>query len=213
VISPWLIRDALVFHRAMPIRDSMGLELWMGNNGYSERWTSDQLHPLHDATELALYNAGEIGYMDLKKQQAEKYIHDHPGWYARMCIRRAVYIWTGYWSFDKAYLEMEPTDPENIPFATCMTCLGLLGVFLAWRRQPSDAIRYGGVLFLFPVVYYFTHPEPYHLRPLDPLLVMLGCYAILTLKERARQNTLLERSVRPQHLVGHGLDRIEASGQ
>jgi 4-amino-4-deoxy-L-arabinose transferase-like glycosyltransferase len=212
VISPWLIRDAVVFHRAIPIRDSMGLELWMGNNGYSERWTSDQKHPLHDATELALYNAGEIAYMDLKKQQAENYIHDHPAWYMRMCARRAIYIWTGYWSFDKAYLDMEPTDPENIPFATSMTCLGLLGVLLAWRRQPSDAIRYGGVLFLFPVVYYFTHPEPYHLRPLDPLLVMLGCFAVLTLKERAKQNAL-ERPVRPEHLVGHGLDGIEAAGQ
>jgi 4-amino-4-deoxy-L-arabinose transferase-like glycosyltransferase len=183
VISPWLIRDAIVFHRAIPIRDSMGLELWMGNNGYSERWTSDRKHPLHDAAELALYNAGELAYMDLKKQQAEKYIHDHPAWYARMCVRRAIYLWTGYWSFDKAYLEMEPTDPENIPFATCLTLLGLLGLLPAWRRHRPDAIRYGGVLFLFPVVYYFTHPEPYHMRPLDPLLVILGCYATLTIKE------------------------------
>ncbi len=213
VISPWLIRDAVVFHRAIPIRDSMGLELWMGNNGYSERWTSDQKHPLHDAAELAAYNTGEIGYMDLKKQQAVKYIRDHPTWYAWMCARRAIYIWTGYWSFDKAYLEMEPTDPENIPFATCMTCLGLLGLLLAWRRQPSDAVRYGGVLFLFPVVYYLTHPEPYHLRPLDPLLIMLGCYAILTLRERATNNALLKRPVRPEHFVGHGLDGIEAPGQ
>ncbi len=213
VISPWLIRDAVVFHRAIPIRDSMGLELWMGNNGYSERWTSDQKHPLHDAAELAAYNAGEIAYMDLKKQQAEKYIHDHPGWYVRMCARRAVYLWTGYWSFDKAYLDMEPTDPENIPFATCMTLLALLGLFLAWRRQRTDAIRYGAVLFLFPAVYYFTHPEPYHLRPLDPLLIILGCYAILTLRERAAQHALVERSVRPENFVGDGLNRIQASGQ
>jgi hypothetical protein len=30
-------------------------------------------------------------------------------------------------------------------------------------------------------MYYFTHPEPYHMRPLDPMLAMVGCYAILTL--------------------------------
>jgi len=184
MISPWMIRDATVFHRFIPMRDSMGLELWMGNNGYSERWTSDQKHPLHDASELAAYDAGELAYMDRKLQEATGYIHDHPRWYAWMCARRALYLWTGYWSFDKSYLAMEPTDPENVPFATCLTLLGLLGLLMAWLRRSCDAIRYGGVLFLFPLIYYFTHPEPYHMRPLDPLLVILACYAILKFKER-----------------------------
>jgi hypothetical protein len=55
------------------------------------------------------------------------------------------------------------------------------------REKPFEAIRYGGVLFLFPVMYYFTHPEPYHLRPLDPIMVILGIYAILTLRARIRE--------------------------
>ncbi|HEY1256872.1 MAG TPA: glycosyltransferase family 39 protein, partial [Terracidiphilus sp.] len=78
-ISPWLIREALVFHRFIPMRDSMGLEMWMGNNGNSLHWTSDAAHPLHDAGELALYNAGELAYMDHKARQAHDYIHAHPG--------------------------------------------------------------------------------------------------------------------------------------
>jgi hypothetical protein len=200
-ISPWLIRDAVVFHRFIPMRDSMGLELWMGNNGYSTRWTSDQLHPLHDASELAAYNAGELAYMDHKSQQAKRYIHAHPGWYARMCARRAIYLWTGYWSFHKDYLAMEPTDPENIPFATTLTGLGILGLVLAWRRRPVEAMRFGGVLFLFPIIYYFSHPEPYHMRPLDPLLIILGTYAVQTLRaerrERAEQKEEHELELAP----------------
>jgi len=189
VLSPWMIRNAVVFHRFIPMRDSMGLELWMGNNGRSLHWTNNDLHPLHDAGELAAYNAGELAYMDHKAQLAKAYIHDHPRWYAWMCVRRAVYLWTGYWSFDPRYLAMEPTDPENIPFATGLTLLAILGVFLAWQRRPFEAIRYGGVLFLFPMMYYFIHPEAYRMRPLDPLIVILGCYAILTLRGRAGENT------------------------
>jgi hypothetical protein len=102
-----------------------------------------------------------------------------------MCIRRAVYLWTGYWSFDSRYLAMEPTDPENIPLATGLTLLAFLGLFLAWRKKPYEALRYGGVLFLFPLMYYFAHPEPYHMRPLDPLIVILDCFAILALREWA----------------------------
>ncbi len=133
------------------MRDSMGLELWMGNNGYDLRWTSDDLHPLHDAQELADYNTmGELAYMDHKSQQAKAYIHAHPAWYAWMCVRRAVYLWTGYWSFNRDYLALEPMDPANIPFATALTLLALLGLLTAWRKTPFEAIRYGGVLFLFP---------------------------------------------------------------
>lgn len=182
-ISPWLIRDAMVFHRFIPIRGNMGLELWMGNNGDNLRWTSDDLNPLHNQAELAEYNkVGEVAYMNHKAQIAKAYIHSHPGWYAWMCARRAVYLWTGYWSFDHDYLALEPMDPANIPFATCLTLIGLAGLFFAWEAMPFEAIRFGGVLFLFPLMYCFAHPEPYHLRPLDPLLVMLGCYAILKLR-------------------------------
>lgn len=186
-ISPWMIRDAVVFHRLVPMRDSMGLELWMGNNGYDVRWTSDDLHPLHDAHELAAYNRmGELAYMDLKKAQAEAYIHTHTAWYAWMCVRRATYLWTGFWSFSREYLKLEPMDPANIPFNTGLTLLMFLGLLLSWRESPLEAMRYGGVLFLFPILYYFTHPEPYHLRALDPLIVILGCKAMLALRERAR---------------------------
>ncbi len=188
VLSPWLIRDAVVFHRFIPMRDSMGLELWMGNNGSDLRWTSDDLHPLHDAQELAAYNAGELAYMDHKAPQATAYIRDHPGWYAWMCMRRAVYLWTGYWSFDPRYLALEPTDPENAPFASCLTLFGVLGLFLAWREKPFEVIRYAGVLLLLPAMYYFTHPEPYDMRALDPLLAILGCYAIVTLRARVSES-------------------------
>jgi 4-amino-4-deoxy-L-arabinose transferase-like glycosyltransferase len=187
-VSPWLIRNAVVFHRFIPMRDSMGLEMWMGNNGHNLRWTSDDLHPLHNADELADYKRmGELAYMDYKAQQARIYIHGHPVWYTWMCVRRTVYIWTGYWSFDSAYLAQEPMDPPNIPFATVLTLLAIAGLSALWRRERVEAIRYGGVLFLFPMMYYFSHPEPYHLRPLDPVMVMLGCYAIAAWREQAQE--------------------------
>jgi 4-amino-4-deoxy-L-arabinose transferase-like glycosyltransferase len=185
-ISPWMIRNALVFHRFIPMRDSMGLELWMGNNGQNLRWTSSDLSPLHNPEERASYDRGELAFMDHKMQQAKKYIRDHPAWYAGMCARRAVYLWTGYWSFNHDYLEQEPMDLANIPFSTSLTLLAISGLVLAWRERPFEAIRYAGVLFLFPLMYCFTHPEAYYMRPLDPIVGMLDCYAILALRDRIK---------------------------
>ena len=174
-ISPWMVRNALVFHRFIPMRDSMGLEMFLGNTGDSLHWRSGDHHPNHDARELAEYNAGELAYMDHKFAQASSYIHAHPRWYAAMCARRAIYLWTGYWSFDPRYLAQEPLDLFNIPFATAASLLAMLGLAMAWNYQRFESVRFAGVLVLYPLIYYFVHPEAYRMRPLDPLLVILGC--------------------------------------
>jgi hypothetical protein len=136
-ISPWIIRNAIVFHRFISMRDNMGLDLWLGNNGHSLHWTDNDLNPEHDPRELADYNTmGELSYMDYKMRQPEAYIGDYPGWYAWMCVRRAVYLWTGFWSFDRDYLAQEPMDLADIPFATSLTLLALLGLVTTWRKKP-----------------------------------------------------------------------------
>src|SRR5579864_5042953 len=128
VLAPWFIRNYEVFHRFIPVRSGYGLELYIGNNGYTQRWVNDALHPNHSDAELEEYQrVGEMAYMDHKKQQAEDFIRTHRLWYARMTLRRIVYMWTGYWSFDKAYLKDEPLDPPNIFVNTTLTILGFVG--------------------------------------------------------------------------------------
>jgi 4-amino-4-deoxy-L-arabinose transferase-like glycosyltransferase len=174
-ISPWILRNALVFRRFIPMRDSMGLEMYLGNTGDSLHWRSGDRHPNHNSGELTEYNAGEVAYMDHKLAQAALYIHSHPRWYATMCLRRTVYLWTGYWSFDPRYLAQEPLDPFNIPIATATSVFSLIGLTIAWKYQRFESARFAGVLFLYPLMYYFVHPEAYRMRPLDPMLVILGC--------------------------------------
>ncbi len=106
VMSPWLMRNYLLFHKFIPVRSGFGLELYIGNNGYSQRWVNSSLHPNHNDAELSEYERiGEIAYMDHKLQQAKDYIAQHPAWFVHMTFRRIIYMWTGYWSFDHAYLE------------------------------------------------------------------------------------------------------------
>jgi hypothetical protein len=179
VMSPWLVRDYELFHRFIPVRSGFGLELYIGNNGYSTRWVNSSLHPNHSDAELAEYErVGEIAYMDHKLQQGKDYVRAHPGWYAWMTMRRVVYLWTGYWSFDRAYLKEEPLDPPNIFVDTTMTILGLLGLRRVFQRNSPLAMRFAIVLFFFPLTYYFTHPETYYFRPVDPLIVLLASVTV-----------------------------------
>jgi hypothetical protein len=65
-----------------------------------------------------------------------------------------------------------------------LSLLAFSGFVLAWRRKPFEAIRYGVVLLVYPLMYYFVNPGAYRLRPIDPLIVILGCYAILSLRKQ-----------------------------
>lgn len=184
VLSPWILRNYVVFHRFIPVRSGFGLELYIGNNGYSERWVNSALHPNHSDAELEEYNRmGETAYMQHKLEQAKDYIGSHPGWYAWMTARRIVYMWTGYWSFSRAYLKEEPLDPPDILVDTTLTVLGLIGLWLVFRRDCSMGMRFAIVLFFFPLPYYFSHPETYYFRPVDPLIVILAAMAIVGRKE------------------------------
>jgi 4-amino-4-deoxy-L-arabinose transferase-like glycosyltransferase len=179
VMSPWIIRNYELFHRFIPVRSGYGLELYIGNNGYSQHWVNRALHPNHSDAELGEYErVGEMAYMDHKLQQGKDFIHAHPGWFAWMTFRRIVYMWTGYWSLDRAYLKDEPLDPPNIFVNTTLTILGLLALRRVFQRDSGLAARFAIVLLFFPLAYYFSHPETYYFRPVDPLIVVLGAVAI-----------------------------------
>jgi 4-amino-4-deoxy-L-arabinose transferase-like glycosyltransferase len=179
VLSPWIVRNYETFHQFIPVRSGLGLELYIGNNGYSARWVNSALHPNHSDAELAEYeNSGEVAYMEHKRQQGVDYIRAHPGWFARMTLRRILYIWTGYWSLDPAYLKEEPLDPPNILVATTFSLLALLGLRRVFQLDRALGVRFAIVLGCFPLVYYVTHPETYYFRPVDPLLVVLTAVAI-----------------------------------
>jgi hypothetical protein len=189
VVAPWFVRNYEVFHRFVPFRDGMGLVLRLGTKGDTDYWGPYELGPWHnDAEWNEFQQLGELGYMDHKKQQAIEFIRANPQWYAWTTLRRAVFLWTGYWSLDRAYLKEEPLDPPNIFLCTTLTVLALLGLRRAWKLDVGGAVPYALVLFSFPLIYYFTSPEVYYRRPIDPFFVILAVVAVLPDTKRKAAN-------------------------
>jgi 4-amino-4-deoxy-L-arabinose transferase-like glycosyltransferase len=179
VMSPWFVRNYETFHQFIPVRSGYGLELYIGNSADSMHWVDRSLHPNHSDAELAEYaRLGETAYMARKAQQGKQYIRSHPAQYVYRVARRLVYIWTGFWSFDRAYLAEEPLDLPNIFLSTTMTALALAGLGRVWRADVGLAMRFVIVFVFFPLAYYFSHPETYYFRPVDPLIVVLTAYFV-----------------------------------
>ena len=179
-VAPWFVRNYVVFGRFIPFRDTMGMEIHMGNSGDTFHWRPRWIGPWHNDQEWQDFKQlGEVGYMEREKQRGLDFIRTHPRWFAVMTVRRFAYIWTGFWSFDKRYLAEEPLDPPNVFFCTALTVLMLLGLRRVWREDRPLAMLFASVLFFFPSVYYVVHVEVYFRRQIDPMILVLAVYALV----------------------------------
>ncbi len=187
-IAPWLIRNYETFHKPVFLRDGFWLEIYVGNVGNSLHWWNTDIHPAGSATERAEYlQLGELGYMALKKQQAIAYIEAHPGTFVLRSIRRVVFMWTGFWSLNHTYVQEEPYDRFNFFFCFPITILALLSLRKLFREKPDKAFLLALLLAVFPLPYYFSHPDLTYRAPLEPIIVMLVAYALAPAAEPASE--------------------------
>jgi 4-amino-4-deoxy-L-arabinose transferase-like glycosyltransferase len=177
VITPWIIRNYTVFHRFIPIRDGFGLSLILGTKADTNHWAAYGVGvgPWHSDSEWNEFQRiGELNYMDREQRLALASIRNNPGWFAVRTVRRIIFLWTGFWSFERSYLAEEYLDLANIPFCTALTALALFGLWRTYQHDRSLAVLYASMILIFPLIYYVTSPEDYYRRPLDPILVVLA---------------------------------------
>jgi len=178
-IAPWLVRNYRTFHKPVFLKDNFWMEFCVGNLGNSLHWWNGDVHPSGNAAEMNTFERlGEMGYMALKHEQGVAFLENTPETFLARTIRRVSYIWTGYWSFGREYRREEPLDPENIVFLTSLTFLSFIGLYKAFRANPQVAAPFFIVLLVYPAAYYLTHPDPGFRHPMDPLLVILACFAL-----------------------------------
>jgi hypothetical protein len=170
VFAPGPIRNARVFHAFIPLRTTVGFELWMGNRPGATGFLDESLFPSFNPQELAAYKAeGELAYTAHKQQLATTWIAANPGAFAKLTAIRVLRYWRGTGA--------QNGSPLFALHATLTTLGGLIGLFLLLRRGlRAEALLFALPLLLFPMPYYITHAEFRYRLALDPLLTILtGC--------------------------------------
>lgn len=178
-ITPWMIRNDVVFQRPVFLKDNFWMELCVGNLGDAQHWWNDAVHPAGNNAELdAFRQLGELGYMARERAQGIDFLEHHPGIFVWRSMRRVIFMWTGFWSFRRDYLRGEPLDLFNILFATPVTIVALFGLRKALRHSWRAVMPYALVLLTFPLAYYFTHSDISYRQPIDPEVVILVAVAL-----------------------------------
>jgi len=186
VLLPWESRNYQTFHKLVPLRDNLWINVWLTNHGDASLFTPETSLPsTNDAEAQEFSRLGELGYMAEKRQQAIHFIRSRPGWFAWMTFRRFLYTWTGAWSLPQSPLAVrfdpdEPFDPANVAFCTGLSVLAFLGLRRAFVKGAETRWLYAVLLTSFPLLYYFSISQMRYRHPIDPEILVLAVSACVS---------------------------------
>jgi len=178
-IAPWLIRNYLVFHRPVFIRDGFGVELRVGNEPGNRGLWSANLHPDRSAYELSrVTEMGEVEYARVAGQEAMEAIRSQPGEFARNTILRVGYFWIGTPLSSRRLHLFWPL--KYLPQLT-FSLLAFYGAGRALKRANRKAQLFVAVLLFYPLVYYITHTFYgfTYQYPIQPEMLALGASVVI----------------------------------
>jgi len=185
MISPWLVRNRMVFGQWVFLRSNFGFELGLGNYQYSSGFGWRGKHPMVNKRIFEQYKSvGEIAFLEEKKEEAYTYVEGHPGEFLRLSTERAWSFWAG--TFLKyAYMDGNERMKTYWPWSLAMV-IGLLGY---WAKDRKLAVYFTAITLLYPLPYYFTYPQTRYRHAIEPLLLLLCGYMLAEVSQSIRQRS------------------------
>ena len=175
LLSPWVIRNYVVFHRFIPLRSNFGAELRMGNADNSVGLWRSWMHPSSNVRErMKFEQMGELAYVHMKQEEAIDFIRAHPLPFGKLCVKRAIYFWYGT-PRDTGFELL--TLGRNVGFLLS-SILAFGGLWAMWRRRHPATFLFASLLLVAPLIYYVTFPHPRYRAPIEPemLILMVGLF-------------------------------------
>jgi 4-amino-4-deoxy-L-arabinose transferase-like glycosyltransferase len=174
VISPWLIRNRVVFGQWVFLRDNFGLEFAMGNYHLSLGRGWGGSHPSGNQKEFNKYlKMGELAYFRSRQEPAFQFVRDYPWEFITLTAKRIVYFWDGS---AMQYLGSIPWYWAPSSYLV-VSLLLLPALLVAHRRNLHAQPMFFGLLFLFPLPYYLTFTQTRFRHLIEPIILLLIAYA------------------------------------
>jgi hypothetical protein len=185
VVMPWTVRNFLVFHQPVFIRDDLGLELAVSNNDCAsaffevndENGCFESTHPNKNYEEaFRVREMGEVAYNHMRFHEALDWIKQNPKRFASLCEQRFVAFW-----FPPPSLNKNNGMIWRPKVLDLFTLLSLPGMFLMWRNARKSAYALALWLALFPPIYYFVQFMDRYRYPIFWVSFLAGSYFITEL--------------------------------
>jgi 4-amino-4-deoxy-L-arabinose transferase-like glycosyltransferase len=192
VISPWLVRNRVVMGQWVFLRDNFAFEFTIGNypGGSGMGWAG--LHPaVNDRIMKEYKERGELAFLAARADYPRRFVTEHRDDFVRETVHRFTAFWDGT-SLNWTRFAEDIWQP--LPFFA-VTLAALFGWVLAMRGRmrrytmadaPDGAWMLGLCCLLYPWPYYITYVQTRYRHAIEPLLVMLGAYLLVSVAQGMR---------------------------
>ncbi|MHB8500755.1 MAG: ArnT family glycosyltransferase [Candidatus Acidiferrales bacterium] len=152
VVTPWLVRNRVVFGQYDFIRSNFGFEFHLGNYHFSNGFGWAGKHPSANKEERDEYTRmGEIAYVAAKRDDAIKFVRQYPREFLELTDKRICAFWSG----EMMHYGGGPLLPWLYgPFSL----LALFGWLFAARDRVKGQGLLLGLLLLYPLPFLHRFP-------------------------------------------------------
>ena len=174
-ISPWILRNALVLHAFIPMRDNFGAELYMSALPSHDGFPYGTVLPLtiNDPEWQRYAQVGEVAYSRVQGQRGKALIAGERPQFLRWVLLRVQFFWAGVpHPYDHGALN-EFLRQLDYSF---LSVSGLLGLLLSLRRRIPGATLFAGAFAVLPLLYYVITVQARFRAPLEPLITIFSVY-------------------------------------
>ena len=182
---PWTIRNYIAFHRLVPLRSNLPLELYIGNN---ENYAPRAAWPPRITKERELvryFHMGEVPFMEEEKRKALAFMRAYPQVEVRLIADRFVAFWTGLFDPWQRFLSADSVVRVLLLSSTVSALGGLLGIAALLGKRSPYAFPLAAYPLVFPWLYYVTHSNLRYRHPIDPVVLLLVAIAAGSLVKKA----------------------------
>jgi len=189
MVTPWIVRNYLVFGKPVFIRGNFGHEFFKGNHLGGEfggelrppatgqdDWS---LNPLNNAGQYNEYKAlGEIEYIASHKRLGVAAVKKYPFWFFKLVRRRIDAFWNGPIDLGGILTDSPKYLPAKRFWFSAVGLCGMFGLLVSMFRRERFAFLFGGIVLLYPMVYYITFPHSRYRFPLEPIMLLYGLHLV-----------------------------------
>lgn len=201
VVTPWTARNVIVMGGLVPMRDDLGIELYVSYNdcapySFRENMASciQSFHPNSSAEEAAAVRAlGEYRYNQSRLRKALLWIRSHPARSAKLIAARTWFFWfpsenglAGYRGQRFRMLALH-----------ALTLGSFFGLYYSVRRRTISAPFLVLWVVAFPTVYYLVQFEYRYRYPLLWTTWLLGAEAIIDGGRAVRRAAAARERLKP----------------
>jgi len=195
MMTPWTVRNYVVFHRFIPFRSAFGFNLAVSNNDCTPAGMREseamgcvfRFSPNHSMEEAQRARAlGEPQYDREKLHQVERWIEANPGRFVSLTLQRIYAFWVPFETLSPwQELTVQGRRKERLVMYV-MTALSVAGFVELIRANCGASLVLLSWLTLFPIIYYVVLFEDRYRYPILWVTLVAGSYPLCRAVQRIR---------------------------